>query len=83
MSPSIPNTEIDAETMEIARTIADRYGFAGMENDLSPAIARALQAANAKAKHFEDHFQKLARVHGPASAALDTARREWAKKGEG
>lgn len=35
-----------------------------------------------KAQHFEDHFQKLARVYGPANAALDTARREWAKRGE-
>lgn len=75
--------EIDADVMARARHIADLYGFAGMENDLSPAIASAIQFYADKANHFEKHFKRLAKEHGPANAALDIARREWAKRGEG
>lgn len=76
------DTAIDAEVMETAKEISRLYGFAGMENDLAPAIAKSIQFYANKAEIFEKHFQRVARDHGPANAALDTARREWAKKGE-
>jgi len=43
-------------------------------------LRHASEQAQAKARHFEDHFRRLAREHPAADAALDTARREWAAK---
>lgn len=37
----------------------------------------------AEGQHYYNFFASLAKEHGPANAALDTARREWAKRGEG
>jgi hypothetical protein len=35
----------ESEGMKTAREIASLYGFAGMENDLAPAIAKAIDEA--------------------------------------
>lgn len=37
----------------------------------------------ARLEHFLSHFTSLARVNPAANHALDTAKREWAKRGEG
>lgn len=34
----------------------------------------------AEGQHYYNFFASLANEHGPANAALDTARREWAKR---
>ena len=46
-------------------------------------LRQAADRAEAKADHFLSHFSKLAKINPAANAALDTARREWAKRGEG
>lgn len=89
MTPT-PTTAIDAETMAKARE-ALQPGFfdEGTSTEIKgyptilKRVALAIQAAKAEGDHFKSHFQKLARVNAEANAALDTARREWAKKGEG
>lgn len=90
-----PTTAIDAETMAKAKfcVIGILCDLAKAEVEGRPllddgsadrfgqVIARAIQAAKDEGDHFKAHFTKLARVNAEANAALDTARREWAKKG--
>jgi hypothetical protein len=40
----------------------------------------AINAAKAEAAHFLSYFESLAKINPAANHALDTARREWAKK---
>lgn len=86
MTPT-PTTAIDAETMAKAREAYHAPFRAALDsapvNEVVASIARAIQAEKAEADHFKSHFQKLARVNAEADHALDTARREWAKRGEG
>lgn len=86
-SDPTPTTAIDAETMAKARdcwaTIPHRVPLFEAEMACLFAIGQAIQAEKAEGDHFKSHFTKLAKVNPAANAALDTARREWAKRAEG
>lgn len=85
------NAEIEAGTMAktSAEFIADAIGVTKF-SDMRVHVLRAAQIAIehgreriAELEHYHRHFTKLAKDSPRANAALDTARREWAKKGEG
>lgn len=47
------------------------------------AIRRERNRRSEELEHYLRYFESLAKVNAAANAALDTARREWAKRGEG
>jgi hypothetical protein len=50
---------------------------------IAKASAAAIKPAKAEGDHFLAYFERLAKTNPAANHALDTARREWAKKREG
>lgn len=76
---------------EIAEDFADailKAAGSGLQHYMPSSKARiievaerAIASARAEGEHYRAHFTALAKVSPAANAALDTARREWAKRG--
>src|SRR5687768_8713464 len=77
-----PDDELVAAGWRVANKAPDGLMYSQYLK-IAQAAAAAIGTAKAEGDHFLRYFEKLAREHPSASAALDTARREWeAKKGE-